>query len=135
MIYDIHVNNYIHIKNDDDVIDDNRTYNNPFKSSTCIDNNNVGDTDCDCYNDHNNHINPNININMNIIACEYDNYDEGNNNRVGRYDVGLVKGDDLVTNNREENNDATSLVHVSCQVSSQPLLSMIVILSVIMIIT
>merc|ERR1712238_209211 len=75
-------------------------------------------TDCDCYNDHNNHINPNININinMNIITCEYDNYDEDNNNHVGRYDVGLVKGDDLVTNDCEENNDATS--SVPCVVSS-----------------
>ena len=54
--HDIHVNNNIHIKNNDDVIDDNITYNNSFKSSTCIDNNDVGDTDCDCYNDHNYHI-------------------------------------------------------------------------------
>merc|ERR1712238_315573 len=75
-------------------------------------------TDCDCYNDHNNHVNPNININMNmnIITCEYDNYDDNNNNHVGRYDVGLVKGNDLVTNDREENSDATS--SVPCILSS-----------------
>merc|ERR1712238_329574 len=75
-------------------------------------------TDCDCYNDHNNHINPNININinMNIITCEYDNYDDNNNNHDCRYDVGLVKGNDLVTNDREENNDATS--SVPCILSS-----------------
>merc|ERR1712238_219375 len=46
-------------------------------------------------------------------ACDND-YDlyaiQCRNNNVGRYDVGLVKGNDLVANDREENNDAKSLV-------------------------
>merc|ERR1712238_644688 len=52
-------------------------------------------------------------------ACDND-YDlyaiQCRNNNVGRYDVGLVKGNDLVTNDHEENNDATSLV--TCILSS-----------------
>merc|ERR1712238_605379 len=52
-------------------------------------------------------------------ACDND-YDlyaiQCRNNNVGRYDVGLVKGNDLVTNDREENNDATS--SIPCILSS-----------------
>merc|ERR1712238_363285 len=52
-------------------------------------------------------------------ACDND-YDlyaiQCRNNNVGRYDVGLVKDNDLVTNDREENNDATS--SVPCILSS-----------------
>ena len=65
-----------------------------------------------------------------------DNYDDNNNNhRVGRYDGGLVKGNDLVTNEREENSDATSLV--PCILSSFKSISIvtIVVLLVLMIIT
>ena len=94
--HDIHVNNNIHMKNNDDVIYDNITYNNPFKYSTCI--------------------NINLNLSINIITCESNNYDEENNNHVDIYDVGLVQGDDLVANDYEENNDATS--SVPCVLSS-----------------
>ena len=62
------------------------------------------DYDRDCYNDHNN--------NINVITCDYDydNYDEDNNTHVDRYDVGIVRDNNLVANNRAENNYATSLV-------------------------
>ena len=113
--YDIHVNNNTHIKNNDDGIYDNNniTYNNPFKYSIRIDNNDVPtdiygfDTDYDCYNDHNN---------INITTCDYNNYDEDNNNHVDRYDVGIVQDDDLIENDRGENNYATS--SVPCVLSS-----------------
>mmetsp|Transcript_42864 Transcript_42864/g.43599 ORF Transcript_42864/g.43599 Transcript_42864/m.43599 type:complete len:363 (+) Transcript_42864:1275-2363(+) len=67
------------------------------------------DTDCDCYNDHNNN-------NINIITGDYDNYDEDNSNNVDRYDVGIAQDDDLVANDCEENNYSTSLV--PCVLSS-----------------
>ena len=106
------INNNTHIQNNNDGIYANNdiTYNNPFKYSTSIDNNDVSidiyefDTDCDCYNDHNN------NININIITGDYDNYDKDNNNHVDRYDVGIAQDDHLVANDREENNYATNLV-------------------------
>jgi len=93
----------------------NLTYNNPFVYSTSMDNNDVPtdiyefDTDCDCYNDHNNN-------NINIITGDYDNYDEDNSNNVDRYDVGIAQDDDLVANDCEENNYSTSLV--PCVLSS-----------------
>jgi len=78
----------------------NLTYNNPFVYSTSMDNNDVPtdiyefDTDCDCYNDHNNSIN--------IITGNYDIYDEDHNNNVDYYDVGIAQDDDLVANDCEE---------------------------------
>jgi len=114
---DVHVNNNTHIKNNNNVIYDNNnnlTYNNPFVYSTSMDNNDVPtdiyefDTDCDCYNDHNNSIN--------IITGNYDIYDEDHNNNVDYYDVGIAQDDDLVANDCEENNYSTSLV--PCVLSS-----------------
>ena len=97
-------NNNTHIKNNDYMIYDNNNikYSNLFEYSTLIDNNDVPtefdefDTDCDCYNDHTND--------------DYNNYDKDNNNHVDRYDVGIVRDNNLVANNRAENNYATSLV-------------------------
>ena len=103
-------------KNSDNVIyyNNNLTYNYPFEYRTHIDNNDVPtdiyefDTDCDCYNDHNN--------NINIITGDYDIYDEDNNNNVDRYDVGIAKDNDLVANDREETKYSPCLI--SCVLSS-----------------
>ena len=108
--YDIHVNNNTHIKNNDDKIYDNNdmTYNDQYKYSTRLDNNDVLTyiywfaTDCDGYNDYNN--------NINMITCDYGNYDEDNSNHVDCYDVSIVHNDDIVEIDCEENNYSTSLV-------------------------